>query len=304
MLAFSTMMIWHGDRRLAADAGARARPARRRALGYTLTAIGYCAFVVGVPAFFASATLRAAAREGARSRAAHRAADPGQHAAQPVRRVDDARAAHADPRRAGPRRRDRGRRLRPGHRQAEGGVRVDQAQRADPARRSSTTCSTWRAPRPARSRRARAPVDIAALVERVTASVSWMVGTKQHRSSTPTSRPTCRSCSPTIAGSRTCWSTWSSNAVKFTPEGGRVIVRAYDAPSRRRRARGRSTPASASRARSASAIFEPFRQGEQRRREGLRRRRPRPRAGRAAHRSARRARSSSTPRSARARRSA
>ena len=77
-------------------------------------------------------------------------------------------------------RRDRRRRLRPGHRQAEGGVRVDQAQRAVAARASSTTCSTSRAPRPSKIEARPRAVDIAALVERVTASVSWMVGTKQH----------------------------------------------------------------------------------------------------------------------------
>ena len=64
------------------------------------------------------------------------------------------------------------------------------------------------------------PVDVAALVDRVTASVSWMVGTKRLEARVRGRRPTCRRCSPTSAGSRTSWSTCSRTRSSSPPRAG------------------------------------------------------------------------------------
>jgi signal transduction histidine kinase len=69
------------------------------------------------------------------------------------------------------------------------------------------------------------PVEIAVLVERVTASVSWMVGTKRLSlvSDIAPELPTVASDERWLAHVLV---NLVSNAVKFTPEGGRVTVRA------------------------------------------------------------------------------
>ncbi|MGE5184208.1 MAG: sensor histidine kinase [Acidobacteriota bacterium] len=105
------------------------------------------------------------------------------------------------------------------------------------------------------------PIDIAALVERVTASVSWMVGTKNiHLDAVVAPElPFVQSDDRWLAHVLV---NLVSNAVKFSPEGGTVTVRAYErtehdavvlevqdtgigiAPEMRER------------------IFEPFRQGD------------------------------------------
>jgi signal transduction histidine kinase len=102
-------------------------------------------------------------------------------------------------------------------------------------------------------------VDIAALVERVTASVSWMVGTKRIEvdAKVEPDLPMVQSDDRWLAHVLV---NLVSNAVKFTPEGGTVVVRAFQrneavilavedsgigiAPNDRER------------------IFEPFRQGD------------------------------------------
>ncbi|HET7501708.1 MAG TPA: HAMP domain-containing sensor histidine kinase [Kofleriaceae bacterium] len=103
------------------------------------------------------------------------------------------------------------------------------------------------------------PVDIPALVERVTASVSWMVGTKQLRLEVDIEPEL-----PAVASDERWLAhvlvNLVSNAVKFTPEGGRVTVRA-----------ARRGPAVALEVvdtgigiapEDRAAIFEPFRQAE------------------------------------------
>jgi len=104
-------------------------------------------------------------------------------------------------------------------------------------------------------------IDVTALVERVTASVSWMVGTKRVLLETVVAPelPVVRTDDRWLAHILV---NLVSNAVKFTPEGGTVTVRAYErtemdavvlevqdtgigiAPDQRER------------------IFEPFRQGD------------------------------------------
>ena len=105
-------------------------------------------------------------------------------------------------------------------------------------------------------------VDIAELVERVTASVSWMVGTSGS-SSTPRSSATSRSCDDPRWLAHVLVNL-VSNAVKFTPEGGSVI--GARAPSKKARARTTSSRPRGRRYRrrdlggGSRAIFEPFRQ--------------------------------------------
>jgi signal transduction histidine kinase len=73
-------------------------------------------------------------------------------------------------------------------------------------------------------------VDITALVERVTASVSWMVGTKNLslEADLEADLPTVKSDERWLAHVLV---NLVSNAVKFTPEGGQVTVRARHRPS-------------------------------------------------------------------------
>jgi signal transduction histidine kinase len=103
------------------------------------------------------------------------------------------------------------------------------------------------------------PVDIPALVERVTASVSWMVGTK-NLSLEADIAPGLPEVSSDERWLAHVLVNLVSNAVKFTPEGGRVTVRA----TRRDAAVALEVidtgigiaPAD------QAAVFEPFRQGE------------------------------------------
>src|SRR5215470_935566 len=73
------------------------------------------------------------------------------------------------------------------------------------------------------------PVDIPALVERVTASVSWMVGTK-HLALEVDIAPRLPQVSSDERWLAHVLVNLVSNAVKFTPEGGRVTVRAVASP--------------------------------------------------------------------------
>lgn len=102
-------------------------------------------------------------------------------------------------------------------------------------------------------------VDIAALVERVTASVSWMVGTKNLSlaAEVPPGLPSVASDERWLAHVLV---NLVSNAVKFTPEGGRVTVRA----SRRDAAVALEVidTGIGIAPEDRVAIFEPFRQGE------------------------------------------
>jgi signal transduction histidine kinase len=103
------------------------------------------------------------------------------------------------------------------------------------------------------------PVDIPALVERVTASVSWMVGTK-HLSLEADIAPELPGVESDERWLAHVLVNLVSNAVKFTPEGGRVTVRAaaHDAAVALEVIDTGIGIAPEDRA----AIFEPFRQGE------------------------------------------
>ncbi|HSD86709.1 MAG TPA: HAMP domain-containing sensor histidine kinase, partial [Kofleriaceae bacterium] len=73
------------------------------------------------------------------------------------------------------------------------------------------------------------PIDIGALVGRVVASVTWMIGTKkiELQSDVAPELPFVQSDDRWLAHVLV---NLVSNAVKFTPEGGRVTVRAYERP--------------------------------------------------------------------------
>jgi signal transduction histidine kinase len=104
-------------------------------------------------------------------------------------------------------------------------------------------------------------VDIAALVERVTASVSWMVGTKriQLEAEVAADLPFVQSDDRWLAHVLV---NLVSNAVKFTPEGGRVIVRALDRPEADAVVLEVVDTGIGIAREERERIFEPFRQGD------------------------------------------
>jgi len=233
-------------------------PGQVPSVGYAITSIGLCAIVVGVPAFFAAATLRVLrAREDALQK---RTAQLIQAATQRSQFV--ASMTHE---------------LRTPIHGVQGLSDVIAAGIYGPVTdKQKDACASIK--RSAQSllsliddllalTRAEAgkidarpgSVDIPELVERVTASVSWMVGTKNLKldAELEPDLPIVQSDERWLAHVLV---NLVSNAVKFTPEGGRVAVRA-----RRRSAAvvlevvdsgiGIAPEARA-------AIFEPFRQAE------------------------------------------
>jgi signal transduction histidine kinase len=233
-------------------------PGQPPSFGFAITAIGFCAIIVGVPAFFAAATLRTLrTREVALE---HRTAQLIQTATQRSQFV--ASMTHE---------------LRTPIHGVQGLADVIAAGVYGPVtdKQKDACASIKRSAQNLLSliddllalTRAEAgkidarpgPVDIPALVERVTASVSWMVGTK-HLSLAVDIAPGLPSVSSDERWLAHVLVNLVSNAVKFTPEGGGVTVRAVElgaavalevidtgigiAPD------------------DQAAIFEPFRQGE------------------------------------------
>ncbi|HSN29391.1 MAG TPA: HAMP domain-containing sensor histidine kinase [Kofleriaceae bacterium] len=104
-------------------------------------------------------------------------------------------------------------------------------------------------------------VDIAALVERVTASVSWMVGTKRIQLDAVVAKDL------SFVQSDDRWLAHVlvnlvSNAVKFTPEGGNVVVRAFERPDDHAVALEVVDSGIGIAREDRERIFEPFRQGD------------------------------------------
>jgi signal transduction histidine kinase len=102
-------------------------------------------------------------------------------------------------------------------------------------------------------------VDVAALVERVTASVSWMVGTK-NLSLEVEVEPELQPVQSDERWLAHVLVNLLANAVKFTPEGGRVTIHARDRADAVELAIQDNGIGIAPEER--EAIFEPFRQGE------------------------------------------
>jgi signal transduction histidine kinase len=227
-------------------------------LGYSLTAIGLCAIVVGVPAFFSAATVRVLrAREAALE---NRTAQLIQAATQRSQFV--ASMTHE---------------LRTPIHGVQGLSDVIAAGVYGPVTdKQKDACASIK--RSAQSllsliddllalTRAEAgkidarpgAVDIPALVERVTASVSWMVGTKRLRLDVEI-EPDLPRVSSDERWLAHVLVNLVSNAVKFTPEGGRVTVRARRRPGAVALEVVDTGIGIAPDER--AAIFEPFRQAE------------------------------------------
>jgi signal transduction histidine kinase len=233
-------------------------PGQTPSLGAALTSIGFCAIVVGVPAVFSAATLRVLrAREAALQK---RTAQLIQTATQRSQFV--ASMTHE---------------LRTPIHGVQGLADVIATGIYGPVTdKQRDACASIK--RSAQSllsliddllalTRAEAgkidarpgPVDIPALVERVIASVSWMVGTK-HLVLDAEIEPDL----PTVASDERWLAhvlvNLVSNAVKFTPEGGRVTVRA----TRRNAAVALAVVDTGIGIlpEEREAIFEPFRQAE------------------------------------------
>jgi signal transduction histidine kinase len=104
-------------------------------------------------------------------------------------------------------------------------------------------------------------IDIAELVERVTASVSWMVGTKRIQLVGEVERdlPFVQSDDRWLAHVLV---NLVANAVKFTPEGGRVTVRAAYRPDADAVALEVTDTGIGIAPEERERIFEPFRQGD------------------------------------------
>ena len=233
-------------------------PGGAPSVGYTITAIGYCALVVGVPALFSSATLRMLRRKEQ---------DLEKRTAQLIRAATQrsqfvASMTHE---------------LRTPIHGVQGLSDVIAAGVYGPVTdKQKDACASIK--RSAQSllelvddvlqlSRAEAgkidarpgPVDIAALVDRVTASVSWMVGTKRLRleSEVEPGLPVVQSDERWLAHILV---NLLANAVKFTPETGRVMLRA-------RRCQGAvelsvEDTGIGIAPEERAAIFEPFRQGQ------------------------------------------
>jgi signal transduction histidine kinase len=202
-------------------------PGATPTIGYTITSIGYCAIVIGVPAFFSAATLRVLRRkeqdlERRTAQLIETAAQRSQFVASMthelrtpihgVQGLSDVIAAGVY------------------------GPVTDKQKEACAAIKRSAQNLLQLVDDVLQLSRAEAgkidahggPVDVAALVERVTSSVSWMVGTK-HLNLEVEVEPDLP-----IVQSDERWLAHVlvnlvANAIKFTSEGGRVTVRAVAA---------------------------------------------------------------------------
>jgi signal transduction histidine kinase len=228
--------------------------------GYTVTSILYCALVVGVPAFFSSATLRLLRRKEhdlekrtteliqVNTQRSQFIASMTHELRTPIHGVQGL----ADVIAAG----------------VYGPVTDKQRDACASIKRSAQSLlglvddvlNLARAEAGKIEARPRA-VDITALVERVTASVSWMVGTKHIAldADVAPELPFVQSDDRWLAHILV---NLVSNAVKFTPEGGKVTVRAYDRPETHEVVlEVIDTGIGIARA-DRERIFEPFRQGD------------------------------------------
>jgi signal transduction histidine kinase len=256
---FSAMMIGMATGLLPATPVPGA-PGQLPSVGYTLTAILYCALVVGVPAFFCSATLRLLrGKERDLEKRTEELIQVNTQRSQfiasmthelrtPIHGVQGL----ADVIAAG----------------VYGPVTDKQRDACASIKRSAQSLlglvddvlNLARAEANKIEARPRA-VDIAALVERVTASVSWMVGTKRIQLDVEVAPEL------SFVQSDDRWLAHVvvnlvSNAVKFTPEGGKVMVRAYERAASAAVILEVTDTGIGIAPENRERIFEPFRQGD------------------------------------------
>ena len=225
VLSFSTMMIAIATGILPPTPVPGA-PGTVPTVGYTFTAIFYCAFVVGIPTWFSAATLRLLhekesdleARTAELIRANTQRSQFISSMTHELRTPIHGVQGLADVIAAG----------------VYGPVTDKQKDACASIKRSAQSLlglvddvlNLARA-EAGRIEARPSPVDITALVERVTASVSWMVGTKNiHLEAVVAPElPYVQSDDRWLAHVLV---NLVSNAVKFSPEGGTVTVRAYE----------------------------------------------------------------------------
>jgi signal transduction histidine kinase len=227
VLSFSTMIVLMAAGVLAPTSVPGA-PGQVPSIGYTITSIVYCAFVVGIPGFFCAATLRmlrtkerdleakTAQLMQANTQRSQFVASMTHELRTPIHGVQGL----ADVIAAG----------------VYGPVTDKQKEACASIKRSAQSLlglvddvlNLARAE--AHKIEARpCSIDIAALVERVTASVAWMIGTKRIglEAEVEEELPFVMSDDRWLAHVLV---NLVSNAVKFTPEGGTVTVRAFERP--------------------------------------------------------------------------
>ena len=203
-------------------------PGQEPTIGYAITAIGYCALVVGVPGFFCSATLRLLRRKesdleartgqliSAATQRSQFVASMTHELRTPIHGVQglsDVIAAGV----YGPVTDKQKEALASIKRSAQSLLQlVDEVLQLTRAEAGKIDA------RPTQ-------IEIGELVERVTASTSWIVGTKRLTLDVDVAPglPTVQSDDRWLAHILV---NLIANAVKFTPEGGRVTVRALATP--------------------------------------------------------------------------
>jgi signal transduction histidine kinase len=227
VLSFSTMIVLMAAGVLE-PTSVPGKPGGVPSVGYTITAIVYCAFVVGIPGFFCAATLRmlrtkerdleakTAQLMQANTQRSQFVASMTHELRTPIHGVQGL----ADVIAAG----------------VYGPVTDKQKEACASIKRSAQSLlglvdDVLNLARAEANRIEARPssIDIAALVERVTASVAWMIGTKKIglEAEVEEELPFVMSDDRWLAHVLV---NLVSNAVKFTPEGGTVSVRAYERP--------------------------------------------------------------------------
>jgi signal transduction histidine kinase len=234
-------------------------PSAVPSVGYAITSIGYCALVVGVPAWFSSATLRLLrAKEralelrtqdliNASTQRSQFVASMTHELRTPIHGVQGL----ADVIAAG----------------VYGPVTDKQRDACASIKRSAQSLlglvdDVLNLARADANRIEARPsaVDVAELVERVTASVSWMVGTKRIvlEAEVQPDLPFVQSDGRWLAHVLV---NLVSNAVKFTPEGGKICVRARESADRDGVTLEVIDTGIGIAREDRERIFEPFRQG-------------------------------------------
>jgi signal transduction histidine kinase len=259
VLSFATMMVLMATGILPPTPVPGA-PGQVPTPGYTVTAVLYCAFVVGIPGFFCAATLRVlrtkerdleaktAELMQANTQRSQFVASMTHELRTPIHGVQGLSDVIA----AG----------------VYGPVTDKQKEACASIKRSAQSLlglvdDVLNLARAEANKIEARPssIDIAALVERVLASVSWMIGTKKIalESDVQPELPFVMSDDRWLAHVLV---NLVSNAVKFTPEGGTVTVRAYERQSHDAVVlEVEDTGIGISRG-DRERIFEPFRQGD------------------------------------------